>query len=65
MKVKAESFEFDGRIALYLVPETDVERTLLRSLWKHGVMELTNGVADGTGHGYCITTRKAEGKSDG
>mgnify|MGYP001166939674 CR=1 FL=1 len=64
MKIKAMSFEYEGRIALYLVPETDVERTLLQSLWKHGVMAMTNGVADGTGQGYSIMARQAKEPTD-
>lgn len=65
MKLKAITFEFEPRIALYLVPETEIERTLLQSLWKHGKLELTHSMADNSGQGFAITARKQEGKSDG
>jgi hypothetical protein len=55
MKVAASSLKYEPGVTLYLVPETDVERVLLRDLWSHGRLELTNGVADRSGQGYAIT----------
>ena len=60
MKVKAITYEHEARISLFLVPETDVERALLQSMWKHGTLELCNGVADGTSLGFGITTRELD-----
>ena len=64
MQVRAMTYVYEPYISLYLVPETDVERALLRSLWKHGRMEECNGCADNTGEGFAITQkpqRKAAG----
>jgi len=54
MRVEAIGYEHEGGVTLYLVPETDVERVLLRSLWKHGELAVTNGVADRSGQGFAI-----------
>lgn len=62
MKVEAVGYEFDSRLSLFLVPETDVERALLRCLWKHGKLEICNGVVDGTGQGFQITTERKDTK---
>lgn len=55
MRVEPVTYQHESRISLYLVPETDVERALLRMLWVHGRLERTNGVADGSGQGFAIT----------
>ena len=60
MKVEASSYEHDPSISLFIVPETDVEKILLRSLWKHGELSLCNGVADGTGLGFKIGYREIQ-----
>ena len=64
MKVKAMSYVLEPYISLYVVPETDVERVLLRCLWGNGRMELCNGCADNTGEGFAIT-QKPERKAGG
>ena len=51
MKIEAISYKYEPGVTLYLIPETDVERVLLRSLWEHGRCELVNG-------DYAITTRQ-------
>ena len=40
MKVEAYSYEHEPGVSLQMIFETDVEKELLRSLWKHGTMEL-------------------------
>ena len=55
MQVKAMTYVYEPYVSLYLVPETDVERALLRSLWAHGRMQVCNGCADNTGEGFQIT----------
>ena len=62
MKVKAVTYQFEGRVSLYLVPETEVERSLLQSIWRFGKLELTNGVADRTGEGFAISQSRLEGE---
>jgi len=64
MKVEATGLEHEHYVSIYLVPETQAERVLLRSLWRHGSMRITNGVCDGTGQGFCITQRQAAGGDD-
>lgn len=61
MQVVSINYQHEPGLSLLLVPETEVERTLLLSMWKHGRLELCNGVADNTYQGYAITTRE---KSD-
>ena len=51
MKIEAISYKYEPGVTLYIVPETDVERVLLRSLWAHGRCESING-------DYAITTRQ-------
>ena len=60
MKVKAMGYEYEPYVTLYLVPETDEERVLLRQIWEHGELRVTNGCADNTGQGYAIDQRRAE-----
>jgi len=64
MQVKAMQYVLEPGMSLYLVPETDVERTLLRNMWKYGQMELCNGCADNTGEGFAVTW-KARKESEG
>lgn len=43
-------------VSLHLVPETEVERELLRALWRHGTLERCNSVAsDNSGAGFSIS----------
>jgi hypothetical protein len=42
MKVIAYSYEHESGVSLQLVPESDVEKILLQSLWKHGVLEVNH-----------------------
>lgn len=63
MRVELTGLEYEVYVALYLVPETQVERVLLSSLWRHGEMRITNGVCDGSGHGFCVT-QKAGGDDE-
>ena len=58
MQVKAMGLQHTPDVSIFLVPETDVERVLLRALWKHGRLEVCNGVADGTGEGFQVTARQ-------
>ena len=60
MKIKAMTYMLEPYISLYLVPETDEERVLLRVLWKHGHMEICNGCADRTGEGFAITQKPVD-----
>jgi len=60
MKIEAVTYEHEDRISLLLVPETEVERALLRIMWKHGLMERCNGVPDDSSEGFAITTRGKE-----
>jgi len=36
----------ENGLSLFVVPETDTERQLLRGLWTHGELKTCNGVAD-------------------
>ncbi len=58
MQVKAVGYQHATTVSLLLVPETEVERVLLHTLWTQGRLELCNGVADATGQGFCITTQE-------
>lgn len=44
-------------LSLFVVPETDAERVLLRGLWEHGTLETCNGVADHSDQGFCVQWR--------
>lgn len=52
------------------IPETDAERILLRSMWRHGRMITCNGVADASSTGFAVAWRmgddqkKAKEKND-
>jgi hypothetical protein len=50
MKIEAYGYEHDPHVSLLLVPETDVEKSLLASLWKHGRLTMTYC-------GFAITSR--------
>ena len=55
--MKCELINFEHRqngMALYILPETDVERKLLEGLWKHGALETSNGIADRSPQGFCV-----------
>ena len=58
MKLSLVDYEFSPLLTLFVVPETDEERVLLRSLWRFGTLKMCNGVADGTGLGFAITTKE-------
>ena len=57
MKVELTGLEHEVYVSLYLVPETQIERVLLSSLWRHGRLEITNGVCDRSGQGFCVTQK--------
>ncbi len=59
MKVASTGYVHEARIALFLVPETEVEETLLKSLWKHGTMEIVYGPT------YQIAQGKTETRAEG
>lgn len=61
MDVKAIGLKHEPGVSLFLIPETDVERELLRALWAHGRLSTCNGVADGSEQGFQIT---ASGKDN-
>ena len=55
MKAKVIIYDHgENGISLFITPETDAERELLRGLWQHGEMKVCNGVADRTGQGFCV-----------
>ena len=59
MKVQLITYEHSSNgLALFVVPETDAERALLRGLWRHGEMVTCNGVADGSEQGFAIMWRQ-------
>lgn len=58
MEVKAIIYKHEPGVALFLVPDTDVERALLRSLWAHGRLDICNGVADDSGEGFQIVSHE-------
>ena len=58
MKVSSNWYMHEARISVALVPETDVEETLLKSLWKHGTMEVVYGPT------YQITQGKITAKAE-
>lgn len=56
MKAKLVTYEHaENGVSLFVVPETDEERELLRGLWKHGTLTKCNGVADQSGEGFAVT----------
>jgi hypothetical protein len=58
MKIASNGYMHEARIAISLVPETEVEKTLLQSLWQHGIMEIVYGPT------YQITQGKMETKAE-
>lgn len=57
MKVEAYSYEHESGVSLQLVPESDVEQVLLKSLWKHGRLEVNY-------NGFAIRCRASEQKRE-
>jgi len=58
MKCEVITYEHASNgISLFVVPETDCEKALLRGFWTHGELLKCNGVADGSGLGFAITWR--------
>lgn len=56
MKTSVVTYEHrTNGLALFVVPETDQERELLKGLWKHGELKTCNGVADGSTQGFCVS----------
>ena len=63
MKVSSTGYVHEARIAVYLVPETEVEETLLKSLWRHGRLEVVYGPTYQITQGAIrTTTEKREGE---
>lgn len=50
----------ENGISVFVVPETDAERELLKGLWTHGEMRMCNGIADGTSTGFCVAWKMKE-----
>jgi hypothetical protein len=57
MKISSNGYVHEARISIELVPETDVEKTLLIALWQHGTMEICYGPS------YLITQGKIPPRS--
>lgn len=56
MKTKLITYNHsENGVSLFVVPETDEERELLRGLWRHGTLAIRNGVADQSGEGFAVT----------
>lgn len=65
MKLKLITFEHaENGVSLFVVPETDEERQLLRGLWKHGELQTCNGVADRSEQGFAIAWKTARKEDD-
>ena len=63
MKVKLTSYAHSvNGLALFVIPETDEERVLLKAMWKHGKMETCNGIADNSEQGFCVQWRPSDEK---
>jgi len=55
MEIKLVTFEHRSNgLAIYVIPESELERTLLQGFWKYGQLVTGNGIADGTGQGFSI-----------
>ena len=61
MKIASNGYMHEARIAISLVPETDVEETLLKSLWKHGTMEVVYGPTYQITQGKIMRTEEKAG----
>lgn len=47
MQAKLVTYEHsENGISVFVMPETEAERVLLKGLWKHGKMQSRNGIAD-------------------
>ena len=61
MKTKLISYAHpDNGLSLFIVPETDEERSLLEALWRHGNLKTCNGVADRSSLGFCVAWPQGE-----
>lgn len=61
MKCRIVSYVHSSNgLSLFVVPETDAERELLRALWTHGELTRCNGVADDSGEGFSIAWKMEE-----
>ena len=61
MQVKLITYEHAANgVSLFVVPETDAERELLRGIWKHGQLSTCNGVADDSSQGFKIGWKMAD-----
>ena len=58
MKVEAYRYEHSPLLSIQIVPETDVEEVLLRSLWQFGRLERVHD-------GYAIGVNYQEGPVSG
>ena len=64
MKCEIITYEqADNGLALFVVPETDAERSILQGLWKHGELTLCNGVADRSPQGFAVRWKTTEQKA--
>ena len=65
MKTELMTFcDSKNGVSLHLVPETEVERELLRAIWRFGKMERCNSVAgDNSGAGFSVAWNQREVKS--
>lgn len=58
MQVKLATYQHASNgVSLFVIPETEEERVLLRGFWKHGKMEVCNGTMDNSSQGFCISWR--------
>ncbi len=58
MKAKLVHYQHkDNGLALYIVPESEIERAVLRAFWEHGKLETTNGIADNSEQGFAVRWR--------
>lgn len=56
MKVKLVNYEHaENGVSLQLIPESDVEEQLLRSIWKHGKMNLGHPGKEQGGIGFYVS----------
>jgi carbohydrate-binding DOMON domain-containing protein len=62
MKIASNGYMHEARISVALVPETDVEETLLKSLWKHGHMEIVYGPTYQITQGQIAKAEEREGE---
>lgn len=61
MRCKLITYEHSSNgLSLFVIPETPEERELLRAMWRFGALVKCNGVADGTGEGFCVKWKMEE-----